>query len=646
MRALPCLLTLLALSCQEYNLSGPEEEPDKPVLDTQDSEPAPPDSEPPPRDTQDTDPPPVEEECNGEDDDGDGLVDEGFDDTDGDGVADCIDDACEVDEHEGGEVELIEDCVGADPDALEDPWDVLIEWQYTVSSGWGAFMMPTVGNLTDDNGDGRIDEHDNPDIVVTNWGPEQLIALHGDGSGEIFIADDISGEGGATIADVDNDGEPEIIAATPDDKIVCFDATGTREWTTDAYDIATYPQPTVADLDADGDVEVIFDRAVVAGADGSALFTLGDAAGWYSTPVASDIDADGTQELILGCSVYSHAGELEWKASLDGGGCFSAVADTDGDGAGEVVFATGDQLHLYESDGTLTWSTTLGGRAPGAPSLADFDGDGDIEIAVPANNEFSVWEVDGTKKWAQPVQDGSGLAGCSGYDINGDGAYEVLYADEQNFHIFDGATGAVLYVNSSHGSGTLWEYPVTADVDGDGSAEIVIASNGTTWQGVTVFGHNGSGWAKSGPTWGTHDFSVTNLDPDGSVPSPAPLAWSTYNVFRARPIEDDPSYPDLFVWMEDSCVASCEHGPVLISYGVANQGGEDVPAGVSVSLYALAEVPIGVSLAGETFEILADEWGDDGILLRVDDVGTGYGIAWECDESNNEYEYGEAICGR
>ena len=64
-----------------------------------------------------------------------------------------------------------------------------------------------------------------------------------------------------------------------------------------------------------------------------------------------------------------------------------------------------------------------------------------------------------------------------------------------------------------------------------------------------------------------------------------------------------------------------------------------------IDTHTIGALPIGQSMAGEVFEIHPAEWGEDGILIRVDDVGTGYGTAWECDESNNEYEYREAICG-
>ncbi len=90
-----CLLLLL-VGCPEYNLVGkegdlggvadtgavpavPPEEGD--TGESEEHEDSPP--EEPPED------PPPPEECDGEDNDGDGVVDEGFPDSDGDGIPDC-----------------------------------------------------------------------------------------------------------------------------------------------------------------------------------------------------------------------------------------------------------------------------------------------------------------------------------------------------------------------------------------------------------------------------------------------------------------------------------------------------------------------------------------------------------------------------
>jgi hypothetical protein len=199
---------------------------------------------------------------------------------------------------------------------------------------------------------------------------------------------------------------------------------------------------------------------------------------------------------------------------------------------------------------------------------------------------------------------------------------------------------------------------VVADVDGDDSAEIVIASNGTVWKGVTVLGHAGDGWAKSGPTWSLHDFAMTNLDEDGAVPSPAPKSWDVYNVFRARPTVDDAAV-DLSVEIVDVCFSGCtDESPAQVAVQVGNPGGLEAEAGARIALYRLDgttetllalevvpdAIPSGETSATIVFPITKGDFGSDGILVRVDDDGTGAGIQDECDEENNEDVYADWPC--
>ena len=234
--------------------------------------------------------------------------------------------------------------------------------------------------------------------------------------------------------------------------------------------------------------------------------------------------------------------------------------------------------------------TNAGTGQPGPPCVADFDGDGTAELAWASSSRFNVYELDGTVLWAQTVADASGLAACSGYDVNGDGAYEILFADENTFYIFDGSTGAVLFSQGGHASGTIFEYPIVADIDNDDSAEIIISSNnfrfgGVGWAGITVFGHLGDGWAKSGPTWNVHDFAVTNIYSDGSVPlSPEP-PWQLYNVYRARPTEDA-SAIDLKAEIVEICYAGCDPESIVRVAGQPiNVGPSSVRANIPLSLY-------------------------------------------------------------
>ena len=68
-----------------------------------------------------------------------------------------------------GEVAVREECLGGEPTAVEDPWNIAPEWSYT-DPGGGIWVMPAVGSVTDDNGDGLADLRDTPDIVAATRG--------------------------------------------------------------------------------------------------------------------------------------------------------------------------------------------------------------------------------------------------------------------------------------------------------------------------------------------------------------------------------------------------------------------------------------------------------------------------------------------
>ena len=140
MRVLPYWLLT---GCVENNLNKADQDPaafdssNSTIVDTS---------------TTDTALPP--EACNGLDDNGDGSVDEGFPDDDGNGRADCLDLTCDAtDLGTPGTVSVVTECEGGVSVTVKDPWNVAIEYQYT-SSGSGVIVMPAVGNLNDDDGTG------------------------------------------------------------------------------------------------------------------------------------------------------------------------------------------------------------------------------------------------------------------------------------------------------------------------------------------------------------------------------------------------------------------------------------------------------------------------------------------------------------
>ncbi len=610
----------------------------------------------------------VEEVCDGEDNDTDGEIDEDFPDSDNDGLADCIDNSCDAEPAQPGEVEVDPTCNAPDVEVI-DPWNVAIEWQWQHLEGnpnaRDSYATPVIGNLTDDNDDGEVDELDTPDIVtILNSG--HLVALDGATGVEHWSATGFRVGTGIVVADVSGNGVNEIVAVDNTQRAVLVEgSSGATIWTSQAVSGFIYPLPTVADLDGDGTAEVIHGEHVLNGLDGSTLFSMVNPPGIpYTMPAVADFDLDGTQEIALGMAVYDHTGNELWTTTVSGNyGHWGLVLNADDDDEAEMVFVGGGRIAIHDHDGTvLVDVATPGAQRPGPPCAGDFDGDGETEIAMASNSVMSVVELDGSELWSTAmINDASGLAGCSGYDVNGDGVYEILFADQDRFFIFDGATGMTRFVQDGHSSGTVFEYPTVADVDNDGSAEIVFVSTG--WQGdwgtVTVLGHGGDGWQKSGRTWPVHDFAVTNVEPDGSIPAQPVPWWQVYNVYRARPTVDDAAV-DLGVMFVDVCTSGC--GPENAASAIVqafNQGGIDSQPGVPVSLYrkdgdvyelletqVIADpIPAGTSTDGLVFMLTYDQIGADGLVVRVDDDGNDMGIQTECNEANNEASFTDPLCG-
>jgi hypothetical protein len=606
----------------------------------------------------DTTVPPIPEECNGVDDDGDGDVDEGFDEN-ANGIADCLEFECPpLSPGEAATITMNEVCVGEGSSTsgteVTDPWSVRVKWAYTGSQN--CWMTPVIGNLTDDNGDGVVDEDDSPEVVFTD-SSSQVVALDG-ATGTLLWSKPANMMAGTTIADVDSDGYPDVITADSSGKTISLaGADGATQWTAnDMLSSLNYMLHTVADVDQDGTVEVLHDNTVISGLDGSDVFDMAVTSGGgqiYRLPAVGDVDQDGDQEIAIEGALYDSDGSLIWDSGEIGTyGFWPIMIQADSDPEAEIGFV-GQNWTLYEHDGTEIYSVAYNTTAqPGPPCAGDFDGDGTAEVAWPAYQNFVAYELDGTQMWSVPMDDTSGLAGCSAYDLNNDGALEILYADQSSFTIFDGSTGAELYSDPTHASPTIFEYPTVADLDADGHAEIVVAHYGSG-TAITAYEHDGDGWPAAGSTWAVHDFAITNINADGSVPQNPEASWLKYNVYRARVAVDDPSTPDLSVEITDVCVADCTYGPVLLSIQVANEGGADVAAGETVTLWAdddtgprevasvtLPEILAGTKIAGIEVTLSPDDVGTYGWYAEVDPLNN----LNECVETNNTGFWTDAFC--
>src|SRR5690606_7207476 len=208
----------------------------------------------------------------------------------------------------------------------------------------------------------------------------------------------------------------------------------------------------------------------------------------------------------------------------------------------EIFVTSGAGLFLVEHDGTIKWGpvTPTGVNAgaylvwqrPG--TIHDFDGDGIAEMASSSQQYYAVYQGPNPADvlWQTIVQDNSGAAGGTAFDFLGDGVAEAMYADEQFMRIYDGLTGDVLLEQARY-SATISEYPIVADVDNDGSAEILVVSMNTE-PALQVIRDVEDRWIQARRIWNQHAYYVTNVREDGTIPQVPVNNWETLNTYRTN----------------------------------------------------------------------------------------------------------------
>ena len=283
---------------------------------------------------------------------------------------------------------------------------------------------------------------------------------------------------------------------------------------------------------------------------------------------AANVLGDSLPELICGNTIYAVNIVNRTDASLnsvteiktitipnrvpqDGN---VAVADFNFDGQLDVmVIIDGtpseitDSAYIYAYDPVnenILFVHSHYAKTIGYPLVGDIDGDGYQEfVYIDYKTPLSSSRITAMKynpqtglhtKWQATHADESGQTTMTLFDFNQDGIMEIVYRDQDRLRIINGSGRSHLTGNDTipfynlytkmMSAGTWKEYPVVADVNGDGAAEIVTCgkvNSGLGWVGGELWVIGGiHPWAPSRPVWNQYMYNVTNINKDLTVPVP------------------------------------------------------------------------------------------------------------------------------
>ena len=581
-----------------------------------------------------------------------------------------------------------------------EPLAPILEWSWTGSAIMPAhnqvINMPIVVDLEKDGTpDVVLVTSDNFDAASFGY----LRALNGkdgvekwDAANDVYLATyRIQPRATPAVADIDGDGFVEIVALKAGGGLIAFEHDGKFKWTSTQTDGVTpwnvalgSGTVAIADLEGDGTAEIVTAGAIFEASgklrfNGGAYFGANNAT-YGAVSIIADLDGALPQEIVSGKAALRSDGTTYWTTNLIDG--YPAIADLDLDGKPElVVIAQGTVRVQDPTTGALLASLAMPGTgAGGPPTIASFDADPNPEIAAANGSAYSVYEYTSNPapapsvKWQVPTQDlSSNRTGSSLFDFQGDGVAEVVYNDECYMRVYNGIDGSELY-KVENSSATIHEYPVIADVDGDNNTEILVGANDLNHKGggvcsygaagarhgVFLYGDAKDNWVRTRKIWNQHAYHITNINADGSLPSPESPSWiapAGFNNYRqSNQGAGVFNAPDLQVSLEAS-LAPCPE-KVLLRAFVQNKGSQGVPPGVVVTFYrgdSTAGTLIGsVSTTGTLlpgqYELVTLEYtliaGDASmafyVLVDQDDMGNG--ALNECLEDNNSASLAGVEC--
>jgi hypothetical protein len=295
--------------------------------------------------------------------------------------------------------------------------------------------------------------------------------------------------------------------------------------------------------------------------------------------------------------------------------------------------------------------------------------------------------------WAMEHDDISANTGITLFDFNNDNAADLCYRDAWTLRVISPAKSGRDYVELSEDensantsimfktdvySATAFEYPVIADVNMDGSADIVVTNSGVISRDVSrgwieVYEYSGQRWASCPPVWNQGMYDPTQVREDLKI-NARPMSMLTPYVKNG-----DTIYPYNGSWIQVPIVKErADFVPVVrvpdaavvnmtvsaendvsatVTLTIRNDGSATINAQTPVTFYnggvtgnpigskspRITTLPVGMDIfPGEkvtrTFKINGDY---RGLLIwaRITDNGTNFPAPGylECDTLDNAF---------
>ncbi len=317
-----------------------------------------------------------------------------------------------------------------------------------------------------------IDDDGDMDVLSASFNmyTDKIVLYKNDGAGNFgeqqIISSTIDGARSVYAADVDDDGDIDILTASHSDDIIAWyenDGTGSfgaqhiiSTVANGAYSVYA------ADMDGDGDIDVL------------SASTEDSKIAWYEN------DGSGNFGLQLIISTVEDGADSAYIVDIDGDGDLDVLTATDSAVYGKIAW--------YENDGTGNFgerhiiSTVVSG--PRSVYAADLDGDGDMDVlsASSFDNKIAWYENDGIGNFgAQQIISitGNDANFVFAADLNGDGHIDVLstsiWDDKIAWYENDGVGnfGSEQFITTAVNI-TFSIY--AADLDNDGDMDVLSAS--------------------------------------------------------------------------------------------------------------------------------------------------------------------------